>query len=78
MAWAKSRQFLEKMQLGSIILYLVCLGGYALPVVEDFYDSIRADIFGFTFFSLFLASTVLLGFEKKPEAAGAEAPQGGD
>jgi hypothetical protein len=71
-AWAKSRQFLEKVQLSSIILYLVCLGGYALPVVEDFYDSIRADIFGFAFFSLFLASTVLLSFEKKP--IGQDAP----
>lgn len=73
MAWAHSRQFLEKMQMGSIVLYLVCLGGYALPVVEDFYDQIRADIFGFTFFSLFLASTVLLSFEKKPENGTQEA-----
>lgn len=64
MAWAKSKQFLEKMQLASIVLYLVCLGGYVLPVVEDFFDTIRADIFGFAFFSLFLASTVLLSFEK--------------
>ena len=60
MAWAKSRQFLEKMQLSSIILYLVCLGGYALPVVEDFYDQIRADIFGFTFFSFVTLAVILL------------------
>jgi hypothetical protein len=67
MAWAKSKVFLEKVQLGSIILYLVCLGGYAIPVevIGQFYDRIRADILGFTFFSLFIASTILLTFEKK-------------
>ena len=66
MAWAKSKEFLGKVQLGSIILYLVCLGGYAIPVDElhTIYDSFRADIFGFTFFSLFIASTVLLTFEQ--------------
>ncbi len=66
MAWAKSKDFLEKIQLSSIVLYLVCLGGYAIPVdaLHTFYDSIRADIFGFAFFSLFIASTVLLTFEK--------------
>ena len=66
MAWAKSKEFLEKVQLGSIILYLVCLGGYAIPVdaLHSAYDSFRADIFGFTFFSLFIASTVLLTFEQ--------------
>ena len=65
MAWAKSKEFLEKVQLGSIILYLICLGGYAIPVdaLHELYDSFRADIFGFTFFSLFIASTVLLTFE---------------
>ena len=64
MAWAKSKEFLGKVQLGSIILYLVCLGGYAIPVdaLHTIYDSFRADIFGFTFFSLFIASTVLLTF----------------
>ena len=66
MAWAKSKEFLEKMQLGSIILYLVCLGGYAIPVdaLHALHDSFRADIFGFAFFSLFIASTVLLTFEQ--------------
>lgn len=66
MAWAKSRYFLEKVQLSSIVLYLICLGGYAIPVdaLHAAYDSFRADIFGFAFFSLFIASTVLLTFEK--------------
>jgi hypothetical protein len=66
MAWAKSRDFLEKVQLSSIVLYLVCLGGYAIPIdaLHEVYDSFRADIFGFAFFSLFIASTVLLTFEK--------------
>ena len=66
MAWAKSKEFLNKVQIGSIILYLVCLGGYAIPVdaLHTIYDSFRADIFGFTFFSLFIASTVLLTFEQ--------------
>ena len=64
MAWAKSRFFLEKVQLFSIILYLVCLGGYTISAVGEVYDSFRADIFGFTFFSLFIASTILLSLEK--------------
>ena len=64
MAWSKSRSFLEKVQLGSIILYLICLGGYTIDAVEKVYDQIRADIFGFTFFSLFLASTILLSLER--------------
>ena len=64
MAWAKSKVFLEKVQLGSIVLYLVCLGGYTISAVAEFYDEIRADIFGFAFFSLFLASTILLTFER--------------
>ena len=64
MAWAKSRFFLEKVQLISIILYLICLGGYTISAVGTFYDKIRADIFGFTFFSLFIASTILLSLEK--------------
>ncbi|MFC1527075.1 hypothetical protein ACFL6X_09750 [Candidatus Latescibacterota bacterium] len=63
MAWAKSKAFLEKMQLGSIILYLICLGGYTISAVAEVYDKIRADIFGFAFFSLFIASTILLRFE---------------
>ena len=75
MAWAKSKKFLEKVQLGSIILYLVCLGGYAIPVdaLHEFYDSCRADILGFTFFSLFIASTVLLTFEKDDASEAEEA-----
>ena len=75
MAWAKSKEFLEKVQLGSIILYLVCLGGYAIPVdaLHEHYDSFRADIFGFTFFSLFIASTVLLTFEKDGASEAEEA-----
>ena len=63
MPWAKSKSFLEKTQLGSIIMYLVCLGGYTIDAVGEFYDWIRADIFGFTFFSLFIASTILLRLE---------------
>ena len=75
MAWAKSKEFLEKVQLGSIILYLVCLGGYAIPVdaLHELYDSFRADIFGFTFFSLFIASTILLTFEKNDTSEAEEA-----
>ena len=66
MAWEKSKAFLEKVQISSIVLYLVCLGGYAIPVdaLHEIYDAVRADIFGFAFFSLFIASTVLLTFEK--------------
>jgi hypothetical protein len=73
MAWAKSRLFLEKLQLGSIVLYLVCLGGYVIPAVGELFDQFRADILGFTFFSLFIASTILLSFEKK--AAGEPAKE---
>ena len=76
MAWAKSKDFLERLQLGSIVLYLICLGGYAIPVdaLHALYDSFRADIFGFAFFSLFIASTVLLTFEQDdaPEEAAPE------
>ena len=66
MAWEKSKAFLEKVQISSIVLYLVCLGGYAIPVdaLHETYAAVRADIFGFAFFSLFIASTVLLTFEK--------------
>ena len=63
MAWAKSKVFLEKVQIGSIILYLICLGGYTIPAVGKVWDGLRADIFGFAFFSLFIASTILLRFE---------------
>jgi hypothetical protein len=68
-AWAKSKAFLEKVQLGSIVLYLICLGGYTIPSVGVLYDRIRADILGFTFFSLFIAATVLLSFEKDGKAS---------
>ena len=64
MAWARSKVFLEKVQLGSIILYLICLGGYTIPAVAEVWDSLRADIFGFAFFSIFIASTILLRFEE--------------
>jgi hypothetical protein len=63
-AWAKSKAFLEKVQLGSIVLYLICLGGYTIPSIGALYDQVRADILGFTFFALFIAATVLLSFEK--------------
>ena len=65
MPWAKSKNFLGKIQTSSIFLYLICLGGYAIPYapLHEIYDSYRADIFGFTFFSLFIASTILLEFE---------------
>ena len=72
MPWAKSKSFLEKTQLGSIIMYLVCLGGYTIEAVGVFYDWIRADIFGFTFFSLFIASTILLRLEEEDEATNTE------
>lgn len=72
MAWDKSKVFLEKVQLGSIVLYLICLGGYTIPAVGEFYDEIRADILGFTFFSLFIASTILLSFEKDGSTESAE------
>lgn len=68
MAWAKSKVFLEKVQLSSIVLYLICLGGYTIPAVGRFYDRIRADILGFTFFALFIASTILLTFEKDADS----------
>ena len=44
MAWSKSKAFLEKLQLVSITLYLVCLGGYTIDAVEQVYDQIPADI----------------------------------
>ena len=72
MAWAKSKVFLEKLQLGSIILYLICLGGYTIPTVRETYDTVRADIFGFTFFSLFIASTILLSLEEDNSAQKSE------
>ncbi len=64
MAWAKSKTFLEKLQVSSIVLYLICLGGYTIPTVGEVWDQFRADILGFTFFSLFIAATILLSFEK--------------
>ena len=64
MAWERSKPFLERVQIGSIIMYLICLGGYTMDAVTKVYDYIRADIFGFTFFSLFIASTVLLRLEE--------------
>ena len=74
MAWDKSRFFLEKVQLGSIVLYLICLGGYAIPPVARAFDRFQeaahfrvVEIAGFTFFSLFIASTILLTFEKNGE-----------
>jgi hypothetical protein len=70
-AWDKSKAFLDKVQLGSIVLYLVCLGGYAIPPVSRAFDRLQeaahfkaVEIAGFTFFALFIASTVLLGYEK--------------
>ena len=52
MAWEKSKAFLEKVQISSIVLYLVCLGGYAIPVdaLHETYDAVRADIFWLRFF----------------------------
>ena len=84
MAWAKSKAFLEKLQLSSIVLYLICLGGYAIPPVRDLFEEIQraahfkvVEISGFTFFSLFIASTVLLrpgeGAANAPASAQAEA-----
>lgn len=69
MAWAKSKVFLEKVQLGSIILYLICLGGYTIPAVAEVWDGLRADILGFAFFSIFIASTILLRFEEGDSTA---------
>ena len=77
MPWAKSKSFLEKTQLGSIIMYLVCLGGYTIDAVGEFYDWIRADIFGFTFFSLFIASTILLRLEDEDLESEELAPDAG-
>lgn len=75
MAWDKSKIFLEKVQLGSIILYLICLGGYAIPPVARAFDRFQeavhfkaVEIAGFTFFALFFASTILLSFEKDTDA----------
>ena len=50
MAWAKSKDFLERLQLGSIVLYLICLGGYTIDRVGLAWDHVRADLFGFAFF----------------------------
>jgi len=79
-AWAKSRVFLEKIQLGSIILYLICLGGYAIPPVGQAFDRFQeavhfkaVEIAGFTFFALFIASTILLSFEKDGNAEESQA-----
>ena len=76
MAWAKSKVFLEKIQLGSIILYLICLGGYAIPPVARAFDRFQeaahfkaVEIAGFTFFALFLASPILLSLEEDNAAA---------
>ena len=73
-AWDKSKAFLDKVQLGSIVLYLVCLGGYAIPPVSRAFDRLQeaahfkvVEIAGFTCFALFIASTVLLGYEKDEE-----------
>ena len=68
MAWARSKAFLERVQLGSIILYLVCLGGYTIEAVGEVWDYLRAALFGFSFFSLFIAATILLRFERPAEA----------
>ncbi len=80
MPWAKSKDFLEKLQLSSIVLYLVCLGGYAIPPIREIFEGIQVaahfkvvEISGFTFFSLFIASTVLLRLED--EATPADAAQ---
>ena len=84
MAWAKSKAFLEKLQLSSMVLYLICLGGYAIPPVRGLFEEIQkaahfkvVEISGFTFFSLFVASTVLLRLEEgaadAPASAQAEA-----
>ena len=72
MVWDKSKSILEKIQLGSIVLYLVSLGGYTIDAVGKVYDYLRVDIFGFTFFSLFIASTILLRFEEGDDESGGE------
>ena len=77
MAWAKSKDFLERLQLGSIVLYLVSLGGYTIERVGQVYDHMRIDLFGFTFFSLFIASTILLRFEEGGAQDEEEAPAEG-
>ena len=58
-------------------MYLVCLGGYTIDAVGEFYDWIRADIFGFTFFSLFIASTILLRLEDEDLESEELAPDSG-
>ena len=77
MVWRKSKAFLDRLQLISIILYLICLGGYAIPPVARLFDHLQEvvhfkviEIAGFTFFSLFVAATILLRYEKQ-DAAGA-------
>ena len=79
MAWDKSKVFLEKVQLCSIVLYLICLGGYAIPPVATAFDRFQdaahfkaVEIAGFTFFSLFIASTILLRLE---DGDAADAPE---
>ncbi len=51
---------------GGHLIEKTLVGGYAIPIdaLHEAYDSFRAGIFGFTFFSLFIASTILLDFEK--------------
>ena len=62
MPWAKSKNFLGKIQTSSIFLYLICLGGYAIPYapLHEVYDSYRADIFGFTFFNILISKLDIL------------------
>ena len=79
MAWEKSKAFLEKIQLISIILYLICLGGYAVPPIARAFDRFQdaahfkvVEISGFAFFSLFIASTILLRLEDGDDSEGNE------
>lgn len=72
MAWNMSKAFVGKVQLGSIILYLACLGGYAIPPAARAFEHLQeaahlkvVEIAGFVFFSVFIASTVLLGYQKR-------------
>ena len=83
MAWAKSKTFLERVQFGSIVLYLICLGGYAIPPVarafDRFQDAVHfkaVEIAGFTFFALFIAATVLLTFEKDAQTEDSQTAKG--
>jgi hypothetical protein len=73
-SWQKRDAYLGKVQIGSIGLYLVCLGGYAVPPVARAFGRLQdaagvkvVEVGGLICFCLFVAATLLLD-TGKPEA----------